>query len=252
MKTVKTIAKHLTILASIFATGAAEACTPYNNLKEATTPSAIVTSSDDKNFESALDLLGGEANFYLPDVSYPGETVLKDRILHGFESAPPPRKLSNGMTIFWGFKYKEATYKSVAITDNNGNLCMIGAVTNVIPLLSIGSTEPNSTNANEYNSLSKKYFIGPASIVLVVKNDRDLQTFLPIIKRWTQALLLSFTANCDEPAYKAACNASQEIKIPTYAYQVKFKNKKDMKSAELKELPVPNLPASSIPIKAFY
>src|SRR5690606_25948764 len=92
----------------------------------------VFKGSDDPNFEEALENLGGLATFNDPDVSYPGNESVKDRILDGFEVALPLTKLSDGTMLFWGFKYKEATYKSIAIADGSGRLCLVGAVTNVI------------------------------------------------------------------------------------------------------------------------
>lgn len=226
----------------------AEACQDQDKTEKY---QAVFKGSDDPNFEAAVDSLGGAANLNLPKVVYPGEPLVRDRILDGFEAAPSLRKLDDGTTIFWGFKYKEATYKSVAITDGNGYLCMVGAVTNVIPLLDAGSNQPIAPTNEAYQAKAAEYKVGPASIVLFVRNPKDLNVYLPIIKRWKQALLLNFIADCDAEKYKSSCELSQKIEVPISAYQPIFDEKKGGKSVKLKELTIPDLPAAAIPIKKF-
>lgn len=82
------------------------------------------------------------------------------------------------------------------------------------------------------------------SISIFMHDKRDLETYLPYLKRWLQANLLGFNVNCKEPRMAEACKFVPQIaetQIPIRAYQV----------PSMRPLGVPKVKAADIPLEAF-
>ncbi|MHB8921559.1 MAG: hypothetical protein ACYC3A_03685 [Halothiobacillus sp.] len=165
---------------------------------------------------------------------------VSDRILDGFTGGTMRLALKNGTVIYYGFKFQEgalvqqANLKSVAIYEPEGRPRLLAAVDNV-PIL-----RKPFTSMAEYQRYLKDNHISP-SVLVFVRNERDLDTYLPYLKRWLQADLLGFNVNCKEPGMAEACKFAGQIEIPTRAYLL----------PSLRPVVVPKVEAADVPLEAF-
>lgn len=192
--------------------------------------------------DKAVDVLVGEAKFeFVGDY----DTSVSDRIMDGFQAAPRSLRADEDTTIYWGFKYQEATIESIAIADATGRIRLVGAVSNIVSLTRYSGL---ISTDEEYQKEIKAAMVNPASLILFVGDDRDLASYLPLVKRWLQADLLGMNVDCDSEKTMAACKFAEDIQVSVTAYQIAGSGKE---ANQLHMLSVPSLPAASVPIKWF-
>lgn len=84
-----------------------------------------------------------------------------------------------------------------------------------------------------------------ASVTLFVGDAADLVQYLPVVKRWLQADLLGFNADCDDAALVQACELATRIEPTLTAYVT------NTSAAAAAAISVPDLAAAPIPIDQF-
>ncbi len=202
------------------------------------------TTSDAPD-DKAVDALVGDVKFKFVRDYYDTSMPISDRIMDGFQAAPRSLRVDEGTTIYWGFKYQEATIASIAIADATGRIRLVGAVSNIV---SLARHSGLISTDEEYQKKIKAAMVNPASLILFVGDDRDLASYLPLVKRWLQADLLGMNVDCDSEKKMAACKFAEDIQISITAYQVADSGKE---AHQLHTLSIPSLPTASTPIKWF-
>lgn len=200
--------------------------------------------SDKKLIAPTIKAFAGKAQtFYYSDPRIKQKALVSDRILDGFEAAPKLLTLSNGTAIYWGFRYKEATTESVAIFDAKGRPRMLAAVDSV-PWCDGWHCEP-FTSIEGYQASADKTFLKNPAVDLFVRDQRDLETYLPYLKRWLQAKILGFNVDCKEPKMSAACKFVTQTEwlgiIQVRAYLL----------PSMRPLDIPKVKAADVPLEAF-
>lgn len=170
-----------------------------------------------------------------------GNVPVSDRILDGFEAAPSQLALSDGSSIRWGFKNEEANLQSVVISDASGQLKLLAAVDG-ITRLTRRSAAPIDEMAG-YDKAAKRSGMDP-SVVVFVHDEGDLAASLPLLKRWLQADLMGFNADCARPDMVSACRLAEQIAISTKVYVIAADGK-------LRSINTPDAKAASLPLKSF-
>ncbi|MEO1767784.1 hypothetical protein [Thiobacter aerophilum] len=201
--------------------------------------STAATPDDTKFIE---EFTGNAQTLYYADPQIKQKALVSDRISDGFQAAKRRLTLPNGTSIYWGFRYKEATTRSVAIYGPDGRPRLLAAVDGV-PGCSGWHCEP-FTSIEAYEAYTSRTFLHPG-ITLYVRDKRDLETYLPYFKRWLHAKLLGFNVDCKDPKMADACRFVTQTEwleiIPTRAYL--------LPSMRLIELPKGK--AADIPLEAF-
>lgn len=172
------------------------------------------------------------------------KALVSHRILDGFQAAPKRLTLKDGTAIYWGFRYKEATTQSVAIFDAKGRPRLLAAVDSIPWCDGSGTHCVPFTSIEAYQADASSTFLHPG-IAVFVRDKRDLETYLPYLKRWLHANMLGFNVECKKPRMAEACKfvtqteLTQFIPIRTYL----------LPSMRLLELPKGK--AADIPLEAF-
>lgn len=191
------------------------------------------------NVDDVYNFLGNFVMKFSPDAS---EELVADRIMSGFEAGPSRLDTSDGVTVFWGFKYKEATSQSVVIYGANGDVGLIAAPQNIVAIR--GSFADPVTTLVDYENLIMK--MGREPLVSVfVHTQEDLNAYYPILLRWIQADLLGFNFDCSPRSVQIYCDLSEDIRIPAVAYQV------DVENNRLMSINIPNIRPVAIPMDEF-
>lgn len=198
--------------------------------------------SDGPDDKSVKVFTGKAMTLYYSDPRIKQKALVSDRILDGFQAGPMRLTLKDGTAIYWGFRYKEATTRSVAIFDAKGRPRLLAAVDSV-PGCSGWHCEPFAS-IEAYEAYASRTFLHPG-IALYVRDKRDLETYLPYFKRWLHAKLLGFNVDCKEPKMVDACKFVTQTEwlqiVPTRAYL--------LPSMRLLELPKGK--AADLPLEAF-
>lgn len=146
---------------------------------------------------------------------------LTDRILGAFEQYPPAHvKLADGSTFFWGFQQGNGSVRSIAITDDQGQVQLVGAVDDL----------PEITNAilpmhRTHNDISQnRHALKSGRIALFVRDSAALQRYLSAVQAWTWADLLGFNVSCNKDAqWQSRCAEVQQYRLPITAYNLNCK-----------------------------
>lgn len=199
--------------------------------------------SDKKLIAAAIEAFAGKAKaLYYADPRIKQKALISDRILDGLQAGPKRLTLKDGTAIYWGFRYKEATTESVAIFDAQGHPRLLAAVDSV-PWCDGWHCEP-FTSIDAYRADARSTFLHPG-IAVFVRDKRDLEIYLPYLKRWLPAKLLGFYIHCEEPRMTKACKFVTQTEltelIPIRAYQV----------PSMQPLALPKVAAANVPLKAF-
>lgn len=195
--------------------------------------------------ESDVQTLLGKATMEdLPGGAGKGEGSISDRILDGFEAGPSHLQLDRGNVIYWGFKFQEASQQSVVIYDAAGQMRLAAAVDDIIRLTVRG--QPRVASMAAYRGAVERSGLEPG-VFAFVRDEGDLKTYLPILKRWLQADLLGFNVDCGKPGMPATCELAARIAVPMQAYAVRDASA----SPVLQPLPVPGLPTAPIALSRF-
>lgn len=196
---------------------------------------------DDKLIEA---FTGNAKTFYysFTHLAIKDKALVSDRILDGFEADPWRLNLKDGTAIYWGFRYKEATVQSVAIFDARGRPRLLAAV-NDIPWCGGRHCDP-FTSVEAYQADASGSYLHP-SISVFVRDERDLKTYLPYLKRWLHAKLLGFNVDCKKPGMTEACRFVTQTEwlqiVPTRIYLL----------PPMRLLEPPKVKAADIPLEAF-
>lgn len=170
------------------------------------------------------------------------KALVYDRILDGFQAGPMRLTLKDGTAFYWGFRYKEATVKSVAIFDARGRPRLLAAV-NEVPGCGGWHCDP-FTSVEAYQAAASGAYLHP-SISVFVRDERDLETYLPYLKRWLHARLLGFNVDCKEPGMAEACRFVTQTEwlqiVPTRIYLL----------PSMRLLEPPKVKAADVPLEAF-
>ena len=192
-----------------------------------------------------IEAFTGNAKALYYSFTHPGikdKALVSDRILDGFQAAPKRLVLKDGTTIYWGFRYKEATTQSVAIYGRDSRPRLLAAVDS-IPWCDGWHCEP-FTSIEAYQAQASRTFLHPG-IAIFVRDKRDLETYLPYLKRWLQAKLMGFYIHCDEPRMADACKFVTQTEwlqiVPTRAYLL----------PSMRLLELPKVKAANVPLEAF-
>lgn len=196
---------------------------------------------DDKAIET---FTGNAKTLYYADPRIKQKALVSDRILDGFEAAPKLLTLSNGTAIYWGHRYKEATTESVAIFDGKGRPRLLAAVDSIPWCDGSGRHCEPFTSIEAYQAHASRTYLHPG-VAVFVRDKRDLETYLPYLKRWLHANMLGFNVDCKEPRMAEACKFVTQTDltqfIPIRAYL--------LPSMRLLELPKGK--AADLPLEAF-
>lgn len=172
------------------------------------------------------------------------KALVSDRILDGFQAAPKRLTLKDGTAIYWGFRYKEATTESVAIFDVKGRPRLLAAVDSIPWCDGTGRHCEPFTSIEAYQAHASRTFLHPG-IAVFVRDKRDLETYLPYLKRWLHANMLGFNVDCKEPRMAEACKFVTQTEltqfIPIRAYLL----------PSMRLLELPKVKASDLPLEAF-
>lgn len=195
--------------------------------------------------DKAIAVFTGNAQTLYYSFTHPSikqKALVDDRILDGFQAAPKRLILKDGTTIYWGFRYKEATTRSVAIFDAQGRPRLLAAVDS-IPGCDGWRCEP-FTSTETYQASASRTFLHPG-IAVFVRDKRDLETYLPYLKSWLQAKLLGFNVDCNERGMAEACKFVTRTElmqfIPTRAYLL----------PTMRHLELPKVKAADVPLEAW-
>lgn len=201
--------------------------------------------SEKKPFVETIKAFAGKARALYYSFTHPGikdKALVSNRILDGFQAAPKRLTLPNGTAIYWGFRYKEATTRSVAIFDAQGHPRLLAAVDS-IPGCDGWRCEP-FTSIETYQASASRTFLHPG-IAVFVRDKRDLETYLPYLKSWLQAKLLGFNVDCNERGMAEACKFVTRTElmqfIPTRAYLL----------PSMRHLELPKVKAADVPLEAW-
>lgn len=187
-----------------------------------------------------IELFTSEA--WMPDSSPDSKTPISDRITDGLRTGPKRLILPDSTSIYWGYTYKDAMDQSVAILDPNNRLKLLAAVYDV-PWCAPFDCEPINSTAVFKEDLEGSF---SPNVYVFVNNRRDLETYLPYLKRWLHADLLGFSLDCNKHRMRmtAACKFVRQIKvtqIPIRAYEV----------PSMQPLALPKVSAANVPLDAF-
>lgn len=205
---------------------------------------AQTRQSDRVPNDSAVAAFAGDT--VLPGDESDTREVLSDRILDGFEAAPQRLPLDGGAAIYWGQQYREGNLQSVVITDEKGDIRLMAAVDDVLEIAR--GNEPSVSSLQQYQALVKKELGGDVPLASVfVRRPGDLDTYLPLLKRWLQADLLGFNVKCGKgPRMTQACALATKVQIRIEAYLICDD------PPRTRALAVPEAAASTaIPLEAF-
>lgn len=207
----------------------------------ASTRSAVGSVVSEAPDQLAVEAFTRHAQWRFPTDGEGGESLVSDRILDGFEAAPTLLVTADGSAIRWGFKYQEGNIKSVVIGNQSGQLKLLAAVDGITRLTS-RSSAPVDTMA-EYQQRQSRSGMEPA-VVVFVHDEGDLKTCLPLLKRWLQANLIGFNADCRKAALANACTLAAQIAIPTEAFIIG-------NNGRLRSVKLPKVETSSVPLRSF-
>lgn len=84
-----------------------------------------------------------------------------------------------------------------------------------------------------------------ASVTLFVADAADLDRFLPGVKRWLQADLMGFNADCNDANRQKACELAAKIAPGVVAYV------SNGNAGTLTQAALPNVPAAAVSLERF-
>lgn len=230
---------HLIIMvllaSSLFAVGCGKSWAALTPMDAST--SAVLSPAPD---QGAVEAFTRHAELPFSDYGQ-GISLVSDRILDGFETAPTLLVTADGSSIRWGSKYHEGSIESVVIGDKSGQLKLLAAVYGMSRLTSLSSS-PIDTMA-KYERRQKRSGMEPA-VTVFVHDERDLKAYLALLKRWLQANLMGFNTHCSKPSLANACKLAWRIAIPTTTYVIAT-------DGRLRSVEVPEVKAASVPLKLF-
>lgn len=206
------------------------------------TPLESIPIKSAKLDHKAIEAFIGDAKMAFPEEYEPQAVPVSGRIFGGLQAAKNRLALSDGTTIDWGFKYQEPYLQSAIVYDQTGRPRLLAAVAFTSGVIARGDT-PKVVTPEQYKlAINKKS--GKTMVTVFVRDKRDLETYLPYLKRWLQADLLGMYVNCTQPGMAQACRFAGEVEVPTRAYLLANKRK---------PLPisVPHVKAANIPLAAF-
>jgi hypothetical protein len=190
--------------------------------------------------DSAIEAFAGKASAHFPGED--ASEAVSDRILDGFQAGPSRLAVGDGPVIYWGFKFQEANLQSVAVYDADGHPRLLAAVDNVVRL--VGGRHAPLGSMDQYLKAVKDSGSTPV-VSVFVRNAKDLDVYLPYLKRWLQANLLGFNVHCDKTDMAQACALASRIELPIQAYAL------SPDSDKTSALPVPQAAAASVPLESF-
>lgn len=228
----------LTLALSASATGDARAAS--NPEPETVATHAVAGDAPD---ESAVKALVGNVTIgvFTPLAAYADSTV-SNRILAGFQAGANGLAVKGGPTVEWGFKFQEGSLQSVAIHDASGRLILVAIVDDIVHL--------SDTEAKPVISMAAyRKLIGPGGqdarphALVFARSRSDLSTAYPLFKRWLQADLVGFNADCHKTP--DVCELATRIQVPTKSYVAIGSGRTPRPVA------APTGGAASIPLEAF-
>jgi hypothetical protein len=196
--------------------------------------------------DAAIHAFTGSAEIVFPGEGETNAVSLYDRLLDGFEVGPRQLALDGGGTIYWGQKFQEGNLQSVLVGDGQGRIRLIAIVDNVVSIARGNVSRINSLD--QYRALVAKESGSDFApmISIFIKDARDLDAYLPILKRWLQADLLGFTVQCDtSPQMVRACQLAEQIDLPMHAFLL------SAGGSSVRALVIPAAVAKPIPLDAF-
>lgn len=206
------------------------------------TPLESIPIKSAKLDHKAIEAFIGDAKMAFPEEYEPQAVPVSGRIFSGLQAAKNRLALSDGTTIDWGFKYQEPYLQSAIIYDQTGRPRLLAAVAFTSGVIARGDT-PKAVTPEQYKlAINKKS--GKTIVTVFVRDKRDLETYLPYLKRWLQADLLGMNVDCTQPGMAQACRFASEVEVPTRAHLLANKRKP-------LPLPIPRVKAANIPLAAF-
>jgi len=206
-----------------------------------------LAASDRKSIATTIKVFAGNTSTLYYSFTHPNikkRALVSDRILDGFGYGPLRLTLPNGTAIYWGFRHGEATTQSVAIFDAQGRPRLLAAVDSIPWCDGSGSHCDPFTSVEAYQADARSTFLHPG-IAVFVRDKRDLETYLPYLKRWLHAHMLGFNVDCKKPRMTEACKFVTQTElmqfIPIRAYQL----------PSMQPLALPKVPAANVPLQAF-
>ena len=131
--------------------------------------------------------------------------------------------------------------QSVVISNASGNLKLLAAVDGVtrLTLRSGGAIGDMAEYRQAVDNSGLE-----STVIAFVHDEADLKNYLPLLKRWMQANLLGFNADCTKPELAQACKLAEQIVVSTTAYVISD-------DGSLRRVNVPDVKVAAVPLSAF-
>ncbi|WP_141518186.1 hypothetical protein [Marilutibacter aestuarii] len=176
--------------------------------------------------------------------------ALADRIVAGFEQDPPRQlKLQDGRTIYWGWQEGQAFVKSIAIRGADGELQLLGAVDDLPTLYSHRAGRAIADRGAYEAYMRERADRGSEPAIELFAEDADaLAEHYPLAKRWMQAAMMGFNADCGNAAQQPSCAFVEQVDLPVDAQALDCVAPAPGRGCSLQ---VPDVPAADVPLGAF-
>ena len=149
---------------------------------------------------------------------------LEQRLLQSFDQYPTPHvTLPDGSTVFWGFLTGAGQVQSLAITDAQNHLRLLGAADDLL----LAGTDPHK--------------LQQARLAVFVRDPQALARYLPVVRAWAAADALGFNRKCPGQDH-TRCTAALQAPLPIQAYNLNCKTSNGKIIQQHCALPLPQVP----------
>lgn len=242
MQRFRLIAGCLLTLASIFGAVCAAHAAGHSHDKQQVSSATHVVAGQAPDEDAVKALVGDvTVGVFTPLAAY-ADTTVSNRILDGFEAGPRGLATKSGLTITWGFKFQNGTLQSVAIHDASRRLILVAIVDDIAHLADSG-TKPVTSMAAYRKLIGPGSQDSPPHAVVFARTRSDLHTAYPLFRRWLQADLTGFNADCRKKP--RVCQLAIRIQVPIRTYVAVGSDRTP------RPVTAPAGAAASIPLEAF-
>lgn len=187
--------------------------------------------------EHAIEALVGDVRLgtVTPHANDADES-LSDRILDGFQAASSGLTIEDGASIVWGFKFRQGNQQSVVVYDASGHVLLAAIVDNIVRI------DESVETAAAYRKRVHDAGVDP-DVMVFAASPEALESAFPLFKRWLQADLLGFNADCGKTPL--ACRLAEALSMPVRTFVARSVG------YALVEVAEPSVAANTTPLKRF-